>query len=93
MKAIRTYAGEKGGYTWSLARMTETGFVLSHSSNRGQGVRFSFKPGRNPGLLTFAVSGEKAAVAVSLVVTALVNTKLRAIIESIEIVVPQPKDR
>ena len=85
MLAIRKYAGLKAGNPWLLSRFTRRGFVLTHSSDRASGVRFAFSSGRESGDLNFRVSGPKAALAVSLVVTAIVNTELSRIAESIEV--------
>lgn len=89
MKAIRRYAGKKAGNPWLLARLTTSGFTLTHASGRAKGVRFSFKTGRESGQLTFRVSGDNAGLAVSYLITALVNTELRASIESIHVFVPE----
>lgn len=83
--AIRKYAGVKAGNPWLLSRFTSRGFILTHSSSRASGVRFAFRSG-NPGELEFRVSGPTAALAVSLVVTAIVNTELTRIAEAVEVI-------
>lgn len=90
MKAIRVYAGKRPGNPWLLAGSTTHGFVLAHAGQRAKRVKFTFSLGRKVGQLTFRVSGDTASLALSYLVTALVNTDLRAKIDSIEVFVPEP---